>query len=119
MNWLRMDSSAKRYLLYFGAPVLCGIYVLVSFCLPQSVGVIMGFIALFVLLKHGFQKKNFRLHVVDIVILVLLMGEFALVTFNSQGLFPKTYVFSLVCNILVYFTLRFFLQKEKTNSAIY
>jgi O-antigen ligase/tetratricopeptide (TPR) repeat protein len=108
-----MDSSAKRYLQYFSAPVLCGIYVLLSFCLPQIAGLIMGCIALFFLLKHGLILRNLRLHIVDIAILLLLLGEFVLTIFQTQGLYPKTYLFSLACNMLVYFTLRFFLQKEK------
>ncbi len=108
-----MDSSAKRYLQYFGAPVLCAAFVLLSFCLPQAAGVVLGTVALFFLIKYGAKKKNILLHWADISILVLLLVEFTLTIIQARGLFPKTYLFSLICNILVYFALRFFLCKEK------
>lgn len=108
-----MDSSAKRYLQYFGAPVLSAAYVLLSFCLPQAGGVVLGTIALFFLIKYGLKKKKILLHWADISILVLLLAEYSLTIVQSQGFYPQTHVFSLICSIIVYFVLRFFLCKEK------
>ncbi len=108
-----MDSSAKRYLQYFGAPVLCAAYVLLSFCLPPVAGVILGSIALFFLMKTNFRKNHVSLNWLDLTVALLLLGEFNLTMAQSKGLYPKTYLFSLVCNVLVYYTLRFFLRKER------
>lgn len=108
-----MDNSAKRYFQYYGAPVLCAAYVILSFCLPQIAGIILGAIALFFLMKTSFRKNHVPLMWFDLAVAVLLFGEFILSVNQSKGLYPKTYLFSLVCNMLVYYTIRFFLRKER------
>ncbi|HPB06371.1 MAG TPA: hypothetical protein PKX60_09035, partial [Prolixibacteraceae bacterium] len=97
-----MDNSAKRYFQYYGAPVLCAAYVILSFCLPQIAGIILGAIALFFLMKTSFRKNHVPLMWFDLAVAVLLFGEFILSVNQSKGLYPKTYLFSLVCNMLVY-----------------
>ncbi|MDP3434847.1 MAG: O-antigen ligase family protein [Bacteroidota bacterium] len=108
-----MDSSVRRYLRYYTAPVLCAVFVILSFCGFGSIGLILGFLAILFFwrrFQNGIKQQS---HLLDFVVLGLLSLEIIAGLFNNQGIYAKTYLFSLFFNVLVYFILRIFLRKEK------
>jgi len=111
-----MDNQVKRYFNYYSAPVLCAVFIILSFCCFESIGLILGFVAiLFFWLKF---KKGIKqpFHTLDFVVLGLLSVEIIAGLFNNQGIYAKTYLFGLFFNVLVYFTIRIFLRKEKQET---
>lgn len=107
-----MNSSAKRHITYFSAPVLCAVLVILSFCFFDSLGTFLAGLSLILLLK-GFLKKRNNFHFIDYIVLCTFLSEFIICLINQPGIYAKTCSYSLFFNIVIYFIIREFLQKEK------
>jgi len=113
-----MDNSAKKYLRYYAAPVLCAAFTMLSFCCLESIGLFLGVLGIagifFALRNNG----KIQLYFADWVVLGLLSVEIIAGLFNNPNIYAKTYLFGLFFNVLIYFILRISLRKEKQETLI-
>lgn len=95
---------------------MSALFVILSFCCFESAGLFLVALSVLFLFFKVWNKEKQRVHIVDFVIFGLFLVEFFEGLFNTQGIFGKTYLFGLFFNVLVYFTIRFFLQKERQEA---
>lgn len=108
-----MNNQDNRYFIYYYDSVWSALFIILSFCCFESIGLILGIVALlFFWLKFSKRIKP-QFHLLDFVVLCLLSVEIVAGLLNNQGIYTKTYLFGLLFNVLVYFTIRIFLRKEK------
>lgn len=108
-----MNSLAKRYVQYFGAPVLSVLFIMLSFSCLESAGffiAVLGVVFLFFKIR---KEQNQTFHLVDFFVLCLFLIDFFEGLSTGQCIYGKTYLLGLFFNVLVYFTIRFSLRKER------
>mgnify|MGYP001209329990 CR=1 FL=1 len=114
-----MNSLAGRYIYYYGTSVLSAFFIILSFCGFSSLGVFAGLMLLGCLYYRLRNEKRLKLHPVDVAVIVLVLSEFVSGLFNTPSLYAKTYLFGLLFNVLLYFSIRAFLQKEKQERLFF
>jgi len=108
-----VNNQDNRYFIYYYDSVWSALFIILSFCCFESIGLILGIVALLFLWLKLSKGIKHQFHTLDFVVLGLLSVEIVSGLINNQGMYAKTDLFGLFYNTLVYFILRIFLRKDK------
>lgn len=107
-----MNDQIKRYFFIYYTPVLCAVFIILSFCCYKSMGLVLAALATVSLLIWIKKREALQFHLIDFVVLVLISIEFIAGLFNTHDISGRTYLFGFFFNVQVYFIIRLFLQKQ-------